>query len=80
LLEINPHHENDALFINAVEEILSDPAADAFYKELNIQTLDVSPLLEPADYYVLDDHMRARGHKVVAETLRDSLKVILAKD
>lgn len=73
LLEINRHCKNDGFFIQGVEKLLAGEA----YKGFDIRTLDVSPLLDSADYFVLDDHMRASGHRVVSDVLVPDLEAII---
>ena len=36
-----------------------------------LRALDVAPLLEEADFYSLDDHLRARGHETIGKALAE---------
>ena len=37
--------------------------------EANVYAVDVSSLLTPDVHYVLDDHLTARGHELIADAL-----------
>jgi hypothetical protein len=59
---------NDA-FANAVDSI----AKTSKYKDWNITTLRLSDLLTCDDYFVLDDHINARGHEKIAARMAKTL-------
>ncbi len=40
--------------------------------------IDVAPLLSPADFYVLDDHMNANGHDIVSTALANVIRASAA--
>ena len=65
VIEINFHDHNDGRFVEALRGLLAQPR----YASLApwITAIDVSPTLQPGDYYLLDTHMRATGHEKVAE-------------
>jgi lysophospholipase L1-like esterase len=67
VLEVNEQLQPRRPFIVAVEQAKRDPENPRFVRELT--TLDLSTVLEPKDFYVLDDHMNPRGHQVVGEAL-----------
>ena len=67
VLEVNEQLQPRRPFIVAVEQAKQEPANPRFVRELT--TLDLSVLLGPRDFYVLDDHMNPRGHQVVGEAL-----------
>ncbi|MEE8526513.1 MAG: hypothetical protein V3T72_21470, partial [Thermoanaerobaculia bacterium] len=50
--------------------------ADGPYAEIarELVTIDLSAALGPGDFFVLDDHMTARGHRVVADKLVERLR------
>ena len=65
VLELNGRNTNRPWFINAVKALAQQQGTPGF----ELLTLDVSPLLQDADYYQLDDHMQYSGHARVAEVL-----------
>ena len=72
VLEINAYERMDGRFVAAVRDLL----AQARYAPLapRISAIDVSGALGPADYYLLDNHMRAAGHEKVAQLVAAELK------
>lgn len=72
VLELNEHNRNDDRFLQAVDLLVNEPRFAAL-KPL-VATLDVSPLLTDADYYLLDDHMRPSGHAKVAKAVAEALR------
>ena len=46
-------------------------AQPAFIRRL--RALDVAPLLEESDFYILDDHLRANGHEKIGKALAEVL-------
>ena len=67
ILEINPYNNNDDLFINRAKWELSD-------LDLDLHFIDVSQFLTDGDYYVLDNHMTASGHRKVAEAIFEVIR------
>jgi hypothetical protein len=68
--EVN-EHLSERRFVRALEAAAKNDAYPPFVRRL--VTLDASSLLTPADFYVLDDHMNARGHRVIGEALASSI-------
>lgn len=62
ILEINGHNRYDNSFISNAKEELRD-------LDLDLQFIDVSQFLKNDDYYILDNHMMARGHQKVAQAI-----------
>jgi hypothetical protein len=58
----NPHNK----FIEALEKELK---SNSFKTPLKIRTLNVQPALSSDDFYVLDDHLNASGHRKIAKLL-----------
>jgi hypothetical protein len=54
-------------FIAALDQVRRREEYPPFVRQL--LTLDIAPLLTPADFYVVDDHMNPHGHQVVGEAL-----------
>jgi hypothetical protein len=65
VLEINGRNTNRPWFVNAVKVLAQQQGTPGF----ELLTLDMSPLLQDADYYLLDDHMQPAGHARVAGAL-----------
>lgn len=65
VFEINGHNRNDSYFINALDKKINKQQANS----LNISTLDLSPSLTLNDYFILDNHMKDSGHRIVANEL-----------
>ncbi|MEP7307129.1 MAG: hypothetical protein ABJA98_16575 [Acidobacteriota bacterium] len=72
VLEVNEQLQPRQPFMVALEQVKQEPANPAFVRGLT--TLDLSVLLGPKDFYVLDDHMNPRGHQVVGEALAALVK------
>ncbi len=72
VLEIAPHNHNDREFVsNLAATLLVKPFPEAVR---NMQIIDMSPHLSDGDYYLLDDHLNAKGHQRIAEILVQSLR------
>lgn len=68
LLEINSYGQNSSSFIQIVNLLIKDQKYPPYIR--NIKTLDVSSLLDQTEhYFVLDDHINASGHEVIANSL-----------
>jgi hypothetical protein len=67
VFEINQQISPARPFIDALGRVRSDPTYPPFVRQL--QTLDTTTVLTPADFYALDDHMTARGHQAVGTAL-----------
>lgn len=71
VFEINEQIRPARPFISALDQERRTPGYPAFVQRL--MAVDVAPRLTPADFYVLDDHMRPRGHQVVGELLATNI-------
>lgn len=67
ILELNGHNRYDNMFIEKAKSRLGDLGLD-------LRFIDTSRFLTDEDYYVLDNHMRARGHKKVADAIVDVMR------
>ncbi len=57
-------------FLRAVKELSGrEPYKGKFVG--NLKTLDITSLLAPQDYYILDAHFRAAGHEKIAKALAE---------
>jgi lysophospholipase L1-like esterase len=66
ILELNGFRGLNARFINAARSRLTDLGLD-------LTLVDVSTILTPQDYFVLDAHMRPSGHEKVAALLAQAI-------
>jgi hypothetical protein len=62
---------NDA-FVNAVDSIATMPR----FTDWNISTLRISDILTNEDYFVLDEHINAQGHKKIADRMAQTLNPV----
>jgi hypothetical protein len=59
-------------FIAALDSVKQNARYPEFIRR--VTTIDVAPLLTPADFYVLDDHMNSAGHEKVANAVAAALR------
>lgn len=59
-------------FIAALRDVSRREGYPPFVRQL--VTLDVTQLLRPDDFYILDDHLKAHGHQVIGEALADLVR------
>jgi hypothetical protein len=59
-------------FVAALDSVKEHARNPEFIRKL--KAINVAPLLTPADFYVLDDHMNSRGHEKVANALAAALR------
>ena len=69
VFEINERLQPPRPFIAALDEVKRREGNPAFVRRLI--TLDTTRVLTPTDFYILDDHMNARGHQAVGNALAD---------
>ena len=74
VFEISQDPAHPRLFIPAVAEESRRDGHPPFVQLL--MTLDTTALLKDEDFYVLDDHMNARGHAVVGEALAQMIRSV----
>jgi hypothetical protein len=67
VFEINQRLRPPRPFIGALDRVARDASYPAFVRGL--KTLDTTTVLTPADFYVLDDHMNAAGHRAVGDAV-----------
>lgn len=72
VFEINERLQPPRPFITALDEVKRRAGNPAFVRRLI--TLDTTRVLTPADFYILDDHMNARGHQAVGNALADLVR------
>jgi hypothetical protein len=71
VLELNGDNSNDDRFTQSVASLLSTGRYGEFRGRVHV--VDVSNTLTVSDYYLLDDHMNARGHTKVARSIEGEL-------
>jgi len=59
-------------FVDAVDYCLKDP----LFANLDITTVRINNVFDKEDYFILDEHLNARGHEKLAARLNDYLKVV----
>jgi hypothetical protein len=62
----------DPAFVRALERRHGDPRYPPHIRALRV--VDVSPLMTPEVQYVLDDHLTARGHELIADAVIAALQ------
>jgi len=67
VFEINQRLQPPRPFIAALDRVARQPEYPAFVRGL--RTLDTTTVLTPKDFYSLDDHMTAAGHRAVGEAI-----------
>jgi hypothetical protein len=67
VLELNGFNANDSIFISSLRREIA--TGDYPSPIRNIITLDASEFLDDDDYFLIDDHMKPIGHRVVAERI-----------
>lgn len=68
VMDMNEYENEHPDFINQVNTLLSDSSYSAHFNH-NLQTLDVSKILDKNDYYLLDGHVKAAGHEKLASAI-----------
>ena len=71
-VDLSPRNTNDNWVEDQVRHQLETFEYADFVEEMDI--LDVAAVLEQADYFILDDHLNASGHRKLAEVIARSLR------
>jgi hypothetical protein len=72
VLEVNEKLDAPRQFITAIDDVKTSVSNPPFVRRLI--TIDTARLLTSGDFYVLDDHLNAHGHEVVASALLAALR------
>ncbi|HWK03925.1 MAG TPA: hypothetical protein VNS58_09865 [Puia sp.] len=75
VFDIGEYYNLNEEFVFALENQLRTPENKSFFKD-HIHVLHIKPLLTPSDYYVLDIHIKASGHRKIAEYLAGFIKAV----
>jgi hypothetical protein len=67
VFEVNQDGERRRPFIVALDEVKRREGNPRFVRRLI--TLDTASVLSGRDFYILDDHMKASGHRAIADTV-----------
>jgi hypothetical protein len=73
IFDIGEYYNLNDRFVLALENQLNTPENVSFFKG-HIHVLHISSLLTPSDYYLLDGHIKASGHRKIAGYLADLIK------
>jgi hypothetical protein len=68
VFEIDAYSSLNGKFVRALEAKLADPKYNTFFKD-HIRPLHIEALFTPADYYLLDEHLRPAGQLKLAHYL-----------
>ncbi|MBN1871496.1 MAG: hypothetical protein JW800_02890 [Candidatus Omnitrophica bacterium] len=58
-------------FLSSLKEEARSPDYPEYVR--NISTVNCEPMLDSSCYYALDDHLNAKGHKIIAQAILDLL-------
>lgn len=75
VFEVNEQLQQRRPFIDALESAKRNDAYPPFVEQLT--AIDVSSVLTPSHFFVLDDHLNARGHQAVGEKIGEALAELL---
>lgn len=67
VFELNGHNLHHEFFAPLLRAALAAPERPQWLRRMVV--LDLAPELGPADWYLLDDHLRPAGHHLIAERL-----------
>jgi hypothetical protein len=67
VFELNAFNTYCGLFTPRLQEALGDPSLPEHLRRMVV--LDLASELGPQHWYILDDHLRASGHRIIAERL-----------
>ncbi len=70
IVDMNEYENEHPDFINAVNNFLSDGTYGAHFRN-NLQTIDITKLLDKNDYYLLDGHLKPAAHQKVAAAIKE---------
>lgn len=68
LMDMNEYENEHPDFIREVNNLVADSAYGPHFKG-NLQTLDITKILDKNDYYLLDGHLKPVAHEKVAAAL-----------
>lgn len=75
VFDIGEYQTLSGRFLNSVEKKLSAPEYDSLFAG-HVRTVHIENLLTPDDFYLLDGHINASGHKKVAACLAQAIDTI----
>ncbi len=69
VLELNGHNLHHQFFAPLLRSAIAEPGRPAWQQRMVV--LDLASQLPPEDWYVLDDHLRPSGHRLIAQRLAE---------
>jgi hypothetical protein len=66
---LDDYNKLDGNFTKAVDSLLREPE----YRNLNLKTINISNELLEEDYFILDDHINANGHRKLASKIHEQI-------
>jgi len=73
VFEVGRANKNDRLFIDSLAKLIEINSYPPHIE--NIRTVDISGMLTDEDYFTVDDHINASGHRKIAEVLLGEMTV-----
>ena len=68
VMDMNDYDNEHPDFIREVNTLLADSAYSAHFRN-NVQTIDITKVLDKKDYFLLDDHLKPSAHEKVAAAI-----------
>lgn len=72
VFDIGSHGETGNKFLEELRKEISKPEYPEFIRRITI--VDVQPLLDESNYYILDDHINSSGHKKLSRALGQAIR------
>lgn len=72
VFNIGDYESLSGAFISALEKKLATPEYKSIFKQ-QILPLHIENLLDASDYYILDEHIKASGHRKIAQCLASAI-------
>jgi hypothetical protein len=67
IFKLDDHNRFPDDLATSADSLLRTPA----YQMLNVKTLEIADVLTDSDYFVLDEHINAKGHRKIASKIHD---------
>jgi len=72
VFDIGDYGSLSGAFVSALEKKLATPEYNTFFNQ-QVRPVHVEHLLDASDYYILDSHIKASGHRKIAECLASAI-------
>jgi hypothetical protein len=73
VFKMDDHDKINNQFVDMIDSLAVSPE----YRGWNISTIRLKNVLTPKDYFILDDHINAEGHRKIAAKMAESLNPVL---